>query len=302
MKLAPIVVFAYNRPNHLKLTLEKLRYNKYADKSILHIFCDGIKVNSDIEKNRAIRSIINNSNGFQKKYLHFKEKNIGLANSIITGVSEVFDSNESAIILEDDLLTHPFFLSYMNHSLNHYKENKNIFLISGYNHPSKILKIPSNYSQDIYFSPRASSWGWATWSDRWKKIEWNTDTLLQKIEKYKYDINHAGEDLKITLKLQKMGVVDSWAVRFCTNIAIKNGLVVYPIRSLIENIGMDGSGRHSKKTSKYANNLTYELSNINFPKEVTINDEIIRNFLNIYKTPLKYKIFDLIKKVLNTSQ
>ena len=157
MSLAPIILFVYNRPGHTKQTVESLKNNLLAKESDLFIFSDGPKNNLDEKLVNEVREFIKSINGYRQINVIEKNENIGLANSIISGVTTVLNEFKKSIIVEDDLVSSPFFLKYMNEALNFYQDENKIFSISGYSYP---IDIPVKYNKDIYLLPRASSWGW----------------------------------------------------------------------------------------------------------------------------------------------
>ena len=170
MNLAPIILFVYNRPEHTKKTVEALKSNLFASESLLFIFSDGYKNQNDKRAVEDVRKYISTISGFKEIKINLKDNNLGLANSVISGVTEVINKYDKAIVLEDDIITSKYFLKFMNEALDFYEEDKRIYSISGYNFP---IKIPESYQHKIYISPRPSSWGWATWKDRWEKVDWN---------------------------------------------------------------------------------------------------------------------------------
>jgi GT2 family glycosyltransferase len=188
MKLAPIVLFVYNRLEHTKKTVKALKKNELAKDSVLYIYSDGAKNEENILKVKEIRNYIKTITGFKDIIIKESKNNKGLANSIINGVTEVIDKHGKVIVLEDDLVTSPVFLNYMNHLLEKYENEKKLYSITGYNHPKKIMKIPKKYNYDIYFNPRAASWSWATWKDRWDNVDWDIkdfDEFLKNQKKVK---------------------------------------------------------------------------------------------------------------------
>ena len=169
ISLSPILLFVYNRLEHAKKTIEALKNNYLAKESELIIFSDGPKKEKDKNNVEKVRNVIKNIEGFKNVEIKISENNKGLANSIISGVTEIINKSEKVIVLEDDLITHPYFLTYMNEALDYYKNNNKIWSISGYCPP---IEIPNNYYNDIFLSPRASSWGWGTWKNRWDLNDW----------------------------------------------------------------------------------------------------------------------------------
>ncbi|TAG42976.1 MAG: glycosyltransferase, partial [Cytophagia bacterium] len=155
MNLAPVLIFAYNRFEHLQKTIESLSKNYLANQSEIFIYSDGEKTIKDHEKIKEIRTYLKNLKGFKKINLIFRAENLGLANSIIKGVSEIITIHKKVIVLEDDMISTPDFLNFMNDALLFYEAEKKIFTISGYNFP---IKIPQNYQEDVFITQRASSW------------------------------------------------------------------------------------------------------------------------------------------------
>ena len=168
-ELAPIVLFVYNRPWHTKKTIEALKNNELAGESDLFIFAD----NSIDEKNKksvdAVRTYVKNIDGFKDVNIIERESNFGLANNVISGVTEVLNRDNKIIVLEDDIVCAGTYLRYMNKLLSYYQYNKKIHSVTGYTYP---IEIPVDYNYDVYFSPRASSWGWGTWKDRGETVDW----------------------------------------------------------------------------------------------------------------------------------
>jgi len=243
--LAPIVLFVYNRPEHTKKTLESLMANDLADQSELFIYADGPKAGSSEDQLRRIketRAVIREKNWCGKVDIIEREKNMGLANSIIIGVTEVINKSGKIIVLEDDLLLSKNFLKYMNDSLNIFENNEIVMQIAGRMFP---VNTPEEF--DAYFLSFTSSTGWATWKRVWDKFDklssevkfLDKDKNLRK----KFDLNGSYPYYKM-LKKQLKGKVDSWAIRFYLNVFIKKGLVLFPRKSLVYHIGYDGSGIH----------------------------------------------------------
>ena len=161
MNLAPVVLFVYNRPWHAEQTLHALQANTLANQSDLYIYCDGAKPNAaleDLKKIEAVRALVTSQEWCKTVTIIENEHNLGLANSVIQGVTEVIEKHGSVIVLEDDIVTGTYFLQFMNDGLNLYKEEQQVFGVSGYRFPSsKTIKQPT------YFLPIMSSWGYATY-------------------------------------------------------------------------------------------------------------------------------------------
>lgn len=294
MNLAPIILFVYNRLEHTKKTVDALKQNKLASDSLLFIFSDGNKSERDRKSVEEVRSFISTISGFDEIKIILREKNLGLANSVISGVSEVINKYEKAIVLEDDIVTSPYFLKFMNEALEFYKDDNRIFSVSGYNFP---IKIPASYQYKIYISPRPSSWGWATWKDRWEKVNWENSEYEEFIKDKKriLNFNMGGDDLTRMLKNQIAGKINSWAIRWAFAHYLNNAFCLFPVRSFANNIGADRSGVHTRKTNKFSVDIyskEYQDFLLKYPQT---NEEILKNFRKFFskKNPLK-RIRDLI--------
>lgn len=243
MTLAPIILFCYNRPEHTYKTIESLKQNKLAKESILYIFVDGPKSQKDIEKNKSVIELVKSVTGFKEVIIAIQNENKGLANSVITGVTTVIEKHKKVIVLEDDLILAPYFLQFMNEALETYSNNKNIWSVSGYSFP---IEIPEYYDKDIYATYRASSWGWGTWENRWKDIDWEIKDYLEfKKDRRAIDnFKQGGDDLPDMLQMQMNKQIDSWAIRWVYNQYKQNKYSILPTVSLVNNIGCDGSGVH----------------------------------------------------------
>jgi glycosyltransferase involved in cell wall biosynthesis len=244
--LAPVVLFVYNRPDHTGATLEALARNTLAPKSDLIIFSDAPKNEAAVPAVRAVRELIAGAGGFASVRVVERDRNFGLARSIISGVTEIINARGRVIVLEDDLVTTPQFLQYMNDALDHYERDPKAFSIGGYQFPERTMAIRPGYGHDTYASYRCCSWGWATWRDRWSRIDWDMsyfDAFMADPDQ-QARFNRGGPDMAQMLQHQKEGKIDSWAIRFCHAHFAADMRCIYPVKSLVDNIGLDGSGVH----------------------------------------------------------
>lgn len=292
-QLAPIVVFCYNRPQHLRQTIDALRTNSLATQSDVIVFSDGPKGASDAALVQEVRALLAETTGFRSVNINAAPQNKGLANSVIAGVSSVLEAHESVIVLEDDMLCTPDFLDYVNTALEVYRDRPDIFSVTGYTPP---IALPADYPEDVYLAPRASSWGWGTWRDRWQKADWqatdfdkiNSDPVQQK------KLNAGGNDLWPMLFKQQRGLIDSWAIRWILAQMQHSAYGLYPAQSKIRNIGTDGSGTNfTFKTSAYGQKLVPE--KVHFPPDVRPDPAVVEAFRNYYNTPRRVKLKNWVK-------
>lgn len=243
---APVVLFAYNRPDHLARTLAALRANTLAPGTLLYVYSDGPKSPADASGVAQVRDLARSLDGFASVRLIEREANMGLARSVIAGVSEVLGEHGRAVVLEDDLVTSPRFLEYMNTALVHYRDDPKVMSVTGYTFPERGLRIPPDYAFDAYSHYRCSSWSWGTWADRWSLVDWDMtwyDALMDD-ERLQAAFLRGGPDMLATVAQLRAGKIDAWAIRFCYAHAQNDMRCIYPVKSLVNNIGLDGSGRH----------------------------------------------------------
>ncbi|MBK9948931.1 MAG: glycosyltransferase [Nitrospira sp.] len=250
MTPAPIALFAYNRPTHLARTLEALRDNPLAHKSRLYIYSDGPKTPRDETAVTQVRQVIKKADGFAAVTIHERTGNIGLARSIIAGVTELSARYGSVIVLEDDLVVAQGFLTFMNQALEHYEHASRVMTVSGYLFP---VEHPEHLASTFFF-PVPASWGWGTWHRAWKQFEPHAAQLLTglstKADQDRFDVDGAYPYFT-QLKLQAAGKLDVWGVRWYASMFAAQGLCLYPGQSLVQNIGMDGSGMHCNTSSQF---------------------------------------------------
>lgn len=240
MMSSPIAIFAFNRPVHLQRTLEALAGNDMALESPLTIFCDGPRNSEEEEKTNAVRAVARATRGFASVRVIEREENMGLAPSIIAGVTAMLAENERVIVVEDDLVSSPYFLRYINEGLDMYAKNQKVASIHGWCFPNTLNNIP-----ETFFMRGADCLGWGTWRRAWDIFEENASTLLQQLEEKK--LNHAfnldgAYDYIGMLKNVRDGRVSSWAVRWLASAYLAGMYTLYPGRSLIHHAGSDGSG------------------------------------------------------------
>ncbi|MCB4799695.1 glycosyltransferase family protein [Neotamlana laminarinivorans] len=296
MNLAPILIFAYNRPDHLQQTLEALSLNADAKHSNLYIFCDGAKPNMqelDLKKIESVQFIAKNENRFKSVVVKIRKSNYGLAQSIILGVTEVINKHGRIIVLEDDIVSGKFFLKFMNDALNVYEGSEKVYGISG--HRYDFIKYVDS---ETYFLPISCSWSFATWKDKWEKINFNTYELYDTIKRNNYEkkLNYGNLDFFQMLTEQKNGNINSWAIRYYTSMFIQKGYYIYPKLPLIKNIGFDGSGVHCLSDTKSANKKnSLENKRIIVSKQFPKTKKVIKLQSVFAKLILKLKIVKKVK-------
>ncbi|VAW12775.1 hypothetical protein MNBD_BACTEROID03-188 [hydrothermal vent metagenome] len=300
-ELSPIALFTFNRLNVLKQTVISLQNCRLAKESDLHIFSDAAKDKRDYDIVVQVREYLKTVIGFKNITIHYAQTNMGLAKSILNGVSEILKVNESVIVLEDDLVVSSNFLSYTNQALNEYKTNPDILSISGYSFP---IKVPEKYQYDNYFTKRASSWGWATWKNKWENIDWLvTDYVsFSKNTKEKKNFDKMGSDMSNMLAKQMRGEINSWAIRWCYHQFKKNLYTVYPVVSKVMSIGY-GEGATNTKSgrSRYITPIdSTKKREFKFNQVANLDKRFTKQFVAKFnrKTRTYYKIKTFLKNIL----
>jgi hypothetical protein len=300
--LAPIAVFVYNRLSHTRQTIEALQKNLLADESELFIFSDGAKNPENEEAVKEVRDYVHSITGFKKLTVIERPKNLGLAGNIIDGVTSIVNQVGEIIVLEDDLVTAPYFLQYMNQALDLYRNNQSVICIHGYVYPAK-EKLP-----ETFFLKGADCWGWATWKRGWELFEPDGKKLMDELVRRKltkeFDYDGAYH-FTLMLSHQIKGINNSWAVRWHASAYVKDKLTLYPGRSLVHNIGNDGTGMHSGSSTIYDVQLTTSPINVKeIPAEVsTAGRNAFVNFFRSVKPGIlswaftKFKI--IVKNVIS---
>ena len=237
---APIALFVYNRPAHTRGTVDALKANPLADKSDLFIFSDAAHSPDSEPAVEQVRGYLRSIDGFRSVTIVERTQNRGLARSIVDGVTQITEEFGRAIVLEDDLVTSPHFLEYMNMALDRYANDDRVMQIAGYMFPVELT-----VAEDALFLPFISSWGWATWSRAWRHFERREDLfdeiLADPAVRRRFDLNGRYKYSKI-LRAQLKKRVDSWAIFWYVSVFRRKGLSLFPKKTLVQNLGFDGTG------------------------------------------------------------
>jgi hypothetical protein len=305
-KLAPVVLFVYNRPAHTEQTLNALMQNKLANESTLYIYADGAKSNASKESLNNInevRKIIRAKQWCKDVIISESDANKGLALSIRSGVTEIVEKHGKVIVMEDDLLTSHAFLTYMNEALDYYQNRNSIFSISAYNLPAEKMLIPEDYYYDVYVSLRNGSWGWGTWKDRWNQIDWDVShyKTMMVNQQLQDAFNRRGDDVFEMLQMQQNGKLNIWSIQFTMAHFVNHAVSIVPTVSYVDNLGLDGSGENCSINQTYRNNKLCTKESIRF-LDILYED---KRFINAFysanckiKRPLWQKAINKVNRML----
>ena len=297
---APIALFVYNRPEHTRRTIKFLKQNLLAEQSRLFIFSDASKNQSSQILVEQVREIIKSVDGFLEVQIIERKSNMGLADSIIDGVSRLVKEYGKVIVFEDDLISSSYTLQYFNDALKRYQNEEKVMHIGAYMYALNDESLP-----ETFFYRAATSWGWATWDRAWINFEPDIDQLISQFnteKKHQFSIEGAMNFWK-QIEEFKSGKNNSWAIRWYASIFLKGGLTLNPSQSLINNIGHDGTGIHSGLNDIY--NVVINPQPIHFFPEKIKEDQqaylSIKEFLKNRKGNLWQRILRFAKQKINRS-
>lgn len=307
MRVAPIVLFVYDRPEHTLRTLESLQQNKLSSESVLYVYADGPKKHTveELARIKEVRELVKSKRWCGEVVLRESSLNKGLARSIVDGITEVVNEHGRVIVLEDDLVTSPMFLSFMNNSLEIYASDPKVMHVSGYMFPVK-----TDIKENSFFCQIAFSWGWGTWKDRWAKLEKDPTSILKRIKerdlipRFNMDGSYSFMD---QLMANLEGRLHTWAVKWHATLLLNDGLALHPTVSFVENIGNDGSGENCGPTTAFAfaaQGQDAALQKLEVKESVVGRKAIVAYYRQVYGSqPLSYhgideRIKSKIKKVL----
>lgn len=299
--LAPIILFVYNRPWHTRQTIEALQKNKLADQSDLIIYSDAEKNAQDCLQVNEVRNYLKTVSGFKSVSIIERDHNWGLAASIIDGVTQLCNSHDQVIVLEDDIITSKGFLNYMNNALSLYAEDEKVMHISGY-----MFQVEEPYElPETFFYRVPSCWGWATWKRSWEHFEPDAANLFERInmskKNYDFDIENSYAYSEM-LQMQASGKLNSWAIRWYASVFLNNGLCLHPNKSFTNNIGMDGSGTHCGTSNSYEILDLKEDSSINAKLKLEENQIALQKIKNFNKSKLPHFYRRFVRKIIKTTQ
>ncbi|MEQ9187024.1 MAG: glycosyltransferase [Cryomorphaceae bacterium] len=291
---APIAFFAFNRPEHTRKTLAALARCEGGKESEVHFFCDGPRPNeteNGIKSIEEVRTLLQSQAWPRSAHYHFKESNVGLAASITAGINHVLSTADRVIVVEDDLVVGKGFLTYLNTALDHYVNEDKVMHISAYVPPIESEGLPP-----LFFYGQASCWGWATWKRAWKSYDGDAVSLKASlVERNLVDHFNIDGSYNFMRHLEKNieGSLNTWAIKWQASVLLNGGLFLHPNRSLVVNIGADGSGAHMRgeEAEGIGRSVAQEIE-LTFPTELEDNPTARTRIAAHYsaeKTRLKLK-------------
>jgi hypothetical protein len=300
----PIALIGYNRPRHIEGCIASLRANTEAEETTLYAFLDGPRGIEDVPLVEEVRRITHSATGFREIRIVERDRNLGLSRNVIDGVTRVLAEHESVIVVEDDLVVSPVFLWYMRKALELYRSSSAVFSVSGYNYPRKLFPVPASHPYDAFFVMRHMCWGWGTWRDRWQKADWEIPDFpsLSRDLSWRRSFSEGGLDLPQMLEAQARGQIDSWAIRWTHAHFANHAVCLVPVKSLVNNMGTDGSGVHMKASTRYFHRTLNGNTGMRFPSQVYVDPLIARMFKTAERRSLVYRAFFKLYRALRSRE
>jgi hypothetical protein len=294
---APIVLFAYNRVDHVRKTIEALEKNPPAKLSDIFIYSDAARNHQDERAVSQVRDYLGRVSGFKSIDITHQKENQGLAKSIIHGVTDIVNRYGKVIVIEDDIVTSRYFLDYMNKALNHYEKQQSVWHIGGWTPP-----ISTDGLDEAFFWRGMNCWGWATWSDRWEHFEKDPVALINGWDEAKiHQFNLDGTcDFWRQITLNQSQVINTWAIFWYATIFQHQGICLQPTLTLVENIGHDGTGENSIKSRIYSTVINGSPIT-KFPRNTqitTLAETRIKNFYQRLRPVLPLRVASKIKRLI----
>lgn len=281
MSNAPVVLFVYNRPEHTEQTVNALKLNNGASRTDLFVYSDAAKTPSQEDLVAETRCFVDQISGFKSVTVRKREENWGLAASIIDGVTSVIEEYGRAIVLEDDIVTSPAFLSFMNRALDFYVDKNKVWHISGWSYPVDFEEVG-----EAFLWRGMNCWGWATWADRWQYFEKDPEKILSEWsyeEKYRFDLDGSGVFWR-QVEANAKKRINTWAIFWYATIFRNDGLCINPSTSYVNNIGHDGTGENCGVDDSHD---VYDLNfspNVYFPKKIDESGLAVSMIKKFYKS------------------
>lgn len=296
--LAPVVLFTYKRLKQTKQTIEALEANVLAKDSELFIYSDGPKSENDLTEVQEVRTYLKTVAGFKKITIVEQTTNKGLAKSIVEGVTEIAKKYGKVIVLEDDIVTSPWFLKFMNEALDLYGNDPSVMHISGYMYPHK-KTFPSTFFFNVPLC-----WGWATWDRAWHNYNDEADghiTFLDKNHLWENFNKFGGKYLERQLRKNQSGKMNTWFIYWHATVFRHNGFCLYPGQTLVYNIGFDKSGQHKASTNKFYSPLSENPIEVSLIPVVESKEgtKAIRRFYLLRRNSYIRKLIETLRKIIS---
>ena len=245
---APVALFAYNRLDNTRKTLESLAVNTLAGGTDVFVFSDGGKNEKSWgEVNRLRQYLHDFESPFKSFTIIERPENFYIERNITEGIADIFKKSDRIIVLEDDMVSSPYLLEYFNVALDMYAGDDKVMHVAGFSHLDLLGQSQeTNGSSESYFTPYMGGWGWATWRDKWQKhfIHYaSREEALSGLGEEAQSAIQYGGAFPCLKFLDRNSI--PWDICWTLAIYKANGLCLTPAYPMVRNIGLR-NGTHFK--------------------------------------------------------
>lgn len=296
--LAPVGLSTYSRLDHLRQSISALQKNTLAGQSELFVFSDAPQP-GDEDKVNAVRRYLRTVSGFKTVTIMERTSNNRVANNR-GGIEELLNTYGKIVFLEEDVITAPGFLQFMNDALHFYQDNPQIGSISAY---CPAMDIPDAYPHDCFALTRFNPWGVALWKRYYRMNTPITKQAYLQVFNDKKRVRmlarSVGQEALRIIRMDVEGELDAGDMKSIFWQFVEGKLTIYPKKSLTYNVGQDGSGLHMGVTGKWDLSEVWDKeSGFGFVKDITVNEEIRKAHYDFYKIPVvKTRIVEFLEKM-----
>ena len=299
-KTSPVILFTYRRAENTEAALRSLAACDMASDTDIFIFSDAAKNESAQQDVARVRRLIHAEEwerAFRSVRIEEAEQNKGLAKSVIYGVSKVFQSYDTVIVVEDDNVVSKDFLDFMNRALEFYEDDPLVGHIGGYTMP---IEFPADYTHDVYLMGRGSSYSWATWKKYWEQVDWEVrdyDTFKDDVKQRKA-FDAYGNNRSLLLDAQMKGTIDSWAIRFSYYMFKNNLYAILPVKTRVVNSGFGEKSTHNTGVDqRYVSHFDDKFTPVRM-EHVSLDQRIVKAYAaNLSIAPLPLRLIKKLKRV-----
>lgn len=285
---APIAFFAFNRPLHTQKVLTALAANRLAPQSELVVFCDGPRSEEEQKETVAVRSLCTNAKGFKSVDVVQRDANLGCGGSFRAGLQEFFTAHPAGIVVEDDILLAPNALQWFNACLERYVAEPSVFAVGAWSYPEKHMPFPADYPYDAYFIHRFQCWGWASWADRIRLVDWDLSDydLFVANPVLRRAFAKGGADLPAMLCQQvnhPQGTSGTWDIQVAYTLFKHGCLMLVPKFPYATNLGTSGEGTHTGDGPPHPTldiELSQALDSPRLPDHIFVDQAVDTAFIN----------------------
>jgi hypothetical protein len=251
--------------------VDALAANSLAQDTTVYFFSDAPRP-GDEARVEDLRGYLRTVHGFSKVEIIERSENNRIVNNR-GGMKQLLEQYGKMIWLEEDIVTAPGFLAFMNEALAFYESDDEVISISGYSPP---IDMPKNYRHEVYLLDRFCAWGFASWRRKFDPWGISNQDIVVTPEITKR-LSEAGQDVPKMLNRVLTGDLDALDVKVMYHQALTGTRTLYPTRSLVQNTGHDGTGVHCVRTDKFKHRFLWDKTDtFEFVPNLKPHTEIVR--------------------------